>query len=70
MAAGIQPISIACSNKQIIPVSIRPLRKNDNAGKRIAINVMVLQIYQIRGNFRGDPAGSYQRDRYLPSVCY
>ena len=44
-AAGIQPISIACNSKQIIPVMILPRKKKDKAGNRMAMSVMCLQIY-------------------------
>ncbi|MDR6561017.1 hypothetical protein J2Y60_001086 [Arcicella sp. BE140] len=40
IAAGIQPINVTCKSKQIIPVSIRPRRRNERKGKNIAINVI------------------------------
>lgn len=40
MAAGIHPIRVIWRMRQIRPVSIRPLSRNDNQGNKIAIKVM------------------------------
>jgi hypothetical protein len=42
IAAGIQPISVICKMRQIIPVRIFPLRKKESQGNKIAIKVIVL----------------------------
>jgi hypothetical protein len=38
--AGIHPIKVICKRKQIIAVSILPLRRNDREGNKIAISVI------------------------------
>lgn len=40
-AAGIHPIRVICNSKQMIDVSIFPLRKKETNGKKMAIKVMV-----------------------------
>jgi hypothetical protein len=40
IAAGIQPISVTCNTKQIMPVSILPRSINDKKGRKIATKVM------------------------------
>jgi hypothetical protein len=40
IAAGIHPIKVICKIKQMIDVTILPLKKNDTKGKKIAINVI------------------------------
>jgi len=46
IAAGIQPIRVICNSKQIIDVSIFPLRKKERNGKKMAIKVMVIVLIQ------------------------
>jgi len=41
-AAGIQPTIVICSNRQRMPVRIRPLKINESHGSKIAISVMVV----------------------------
>ena len=46
IAAGIQPIRVICNSKQMIDVSIFPLRKKETNGKKMAIKVMVYFLIQ------------------------
>jgi hypothetical protein len=50
-AAGIQPISVICNNRQIMPVKILPLKKKDNQGMRMAISVMASVICDVKSTF-------------------
>jgi hypothetical protein len=43
-AAGIQPITVICSSRHSSPVRMRPLRKKDNQGSKIAMSVMIWQM--------------------------
>lgn len=42
IAAGIQPISVICSNRHNMPLRIRILSKKDSQGRKIAMSVMFL----------------------------
>ena len=42
IAAGIQPINVIWRIKQMIPVIIFPLKKNDNQGMKIATNIIIV----------------------------
>lgn len=44
IAAGIHPIKVICKMRQMIPVNILPLNKNERKGKNMAMRVMVLCI--------------------------
>jgi hypothetical protein len=48
IAAGIQPISVICKIRQIIPVNILPRRKNDRNGKNMAMSVIHQNITYFR----------------------
>jgi hypothetical protein len=50
MAAGIQPSNVSCNKRQITPVSILPLIKNDNHGSNMAMSV-ILKIAVFCTNF-------------------
>ncbi len=41
-AAGIQPITVNCKTRQIMPVRIFPLSIKDINGNKMAINVIVI----------------------------
>jgi hypothetical protein len=40
IAAGIQPIKVICRIRQSMAVKIRPLKKKESDGKKIAMSVM------------------------------
>src|SRR5690606_6612758 len=44
IAAGNQPINVNCKKRQIKPINIFPLKKNDSQGNKTAINIIVLCI--------------------------
>lgn len=46
IAAGIQPITVHCKNKQIKPVPILPLDINDIVGKIIANKYFIFLIFK------------------------
>ena len=46
-AAGIHPTTVICSSRQIIPVSIRPLKIKESQGSRMANSVIVWCLPEI-----------------------
>ena len=58
IAAGTQPISVICKIRQIIQVSILPLKRKDKNGKKIAIKVMEFFLMMVTAD-KDKPFHSY-----------